>query len=216
MELAKHNLTVHIGSCDRQDPFVIAVEPLMIKIFIIPDKKSSLPRVSHNEWRRDKERRTMTRICQHCDGWHFDFDCPKRSRSCSIKSALNQSPDSDTENKEMLSSASGKDGDNDSDSSDDAQSYSNVSVYSNGRRTLKSYSHTVFPQAEKFAVQQIPASDAVGTGVSYLSLGPCPIKAWVGMEPYINAPLFSGVVDSGVSIIQQDLVRKYHKILPSS
>jgi hypothetical protein len=54
----------------------------------------------------------MTRRCQHCDGWHFDFDCPKRSKSFPIKSTPNQSPDSDTEDKETLSSAS--------DSSDDA------------------------------------------------------------------------------------------------
>ena len=179
-------------------------------------KKPSPPRLPRDEWRKDKEGRIMTRRCQHCDGWHFDFDCPKRPKSFSIKSALNQSPDSDTEDEETLSSASDKDDDNDSDSPDDASSYSNVSVYSNGRRTLKPFSHTVVPQAEKFAIQQIPASDIVGTGVSYLSAEPCPVKAWVGVEPHSDAPLSSGVVDSGgPSIIQQDLVPKHHKILPS-
>jgi hypothetical protein len=74
----------------------------------------------------------------------------------------------------------------------------------------------MLPQAEKFAVQQVPASDAVGTGVSYLSAEPCPVKAWVGMEPHSDTPLFSGVVDSGgPSIIQQDLVPEHCKILPS-
>ena len=86
----------------------------------------------------------------------------------------------------MLSSASDKDdddNDNDSNSSDYAPSYLNVSVYSNGRRTLKLCSHTVLSQAEKFSVQQIPASEAVGTGVS------CPVKDWVGTELHSNASL---------------------------
>ena len=157
----------------------------------------------------------MTRKCQHCSGWHFDFDCPKRPRSFSIKMALNQSPDSDTEDNETLSSASDKDSSS-SDSSDDAPSYSNVPVYSHGRRILKSCPQTVLPQAENFAIQQVPASEAVGTGVSYLSAEPCPVKAWVGTKPHSEAPLSSGVVDSGgPSIIQRDLVPKYHKILPS-
>src|SRR5208282_6689991 len=107
---------------------------------------------------------------------------------------------------------SASDNDSSSDSSDSAQSYSNFLVYSNGRRTLKSFSQIVLPQAEKFAVQEVPASETVGTGVSYLSAEPCPVKAWVGTKPHSNAPFFfSGAVDSGgTSIIQRDLVPKRH------
>ena len=96
------------------------------------DKKSSPPRLPREEWRKDKEGRTMTRKCQYCNGWHFDFDCPKRPRSFSIKTTINQSPDSDTEDNETLSSASDKDDEDDSNSSDDTSSYSNVPVYSHG------------------------------------------------------------------------------------
>jgi hypothetical protein len=79
-----------------------------------------------------------------------------------------------------------------------------------------SFPKVVLPQAEKFAVQQVPASETVGTGVSYLSAEPCPVKAWVGMKPHGDAPLFSGVADSsGPSIIQRDLIPKQYEILPS-
>jgi hypothetical protein len=122
----------------------------------------------------------------------------------------------DTEDNETLSSASDKDDEDDSNPSEVTSSYSNVPVYSNGHRTLKPCSYMMLPQAEKFAIQEVPASEAVGTGVSYLSVEPCPVKAWVGMKPHSDAPLSSGVADSGgPSIIRRDLVPKHHKILPS-
>jgi hypothetical protein len=84
------------------------------------------------------------------------------------------------------------------------------------RYILKSFSQIVLPQAEKFAIQQVSASEAVGTGVSYLSAEPCPVKAWVGTKPHSNAPLSSGVAGSGgPSIIQRDLIPKQYEILPS-
>ena len=166
----------------------------------IPDKKSSPPRLPREEWRKDKEGRMMTRRCQHCDGWHFDFDCPKRPRSFSIKTVLNQWPDSDTD--EILSSA--------------LSQAIRTSCYIQIIDEFPNPAFTLLPQAEIFAVQEIPASETVGTGVFYLSAEPCPVKAWIGTEPHSNAPLFSGVVDSGdPSIIQQDLVPKHYKILPS-
>jgi hypothetical protein len=74
----------------------------------------------------------------------------------------------------------------------------------------------VLPQAEKFAVQQVPASETVGIGVSYLSAESCLIKAWIGTKPHSDASLSSGVVDPGdPSIIQRDLIPKQHKIFPS-
>jgi hypothetical protein len=116
------------------------------------DKKPPPPRLPREEWRKDKEGRTMTRKCQHCNGWHFDFNCPRRPKSFSIHAALNQWPDSDTENNETPTSPSDEDKDS-SDSSDSIPSYSNVSVYSNGHRIIKSFSKVVLPLAEKFAVQ---------------------------------------------------------------
>jgi hypothetical protein len=157
----------------------------------------------------------MTRKCQHCNGWHFDFNCPKRPKLFSVHTDLNQWPDSDTENNEMPTSDEDEDKDS-LNSSDSIPSYSNVSVYSNGRRTIKSLPQVVLPQAEKFAVQQVPPSETVGSGVSYLSAEPCPVKAWVGTKPHSDAPLFSVVADSGgPSIIQRDLIPKQYEILPS-
>jgi hypothetical protein len=71
-------------------------------------------------------------------------------------------------------------------------------------------------QAEKFTIQQVFASEAIGIDVFYQSAEPCPIIAWIDTEPHSNAPLFSGVVNSGdLSLIQQDLVPKRYKIIPS-
>lgn len=50
----------------------------------------------------------MARKCQHCDGLHLDFDCPKTPKSFSIKYALNQSPDSNTEDEEVASDKNDK------------------------------------------------------------------------------------------------------------
>ena len=97
---------------------------------------------------------------------YFDLDCLKRFRSFSFKTAHNQSPDLD------ISSASDKDNDDDS---NPASSYS-ILIYSNDRHTLKPCSYMILPQAEKFAVQQIPASEVVGIVIFYLSAEPCRYK----------------------------------------
>jgi hypothetical protein len=97
---------------------------------------------------------------------------------------------------------------------DSISCYSNISVYSNDRRIIEPFPQMVLPQAEKFAVQQGPTSEAVGTGVSYLSAEPCPVKAWVDTKPNSDVPLFSGIADSGgPSIIRRDLVPKQYEIL---
>ena len=64
----------------------------------------------------------------------------------------------------------------------DSNSASNYSIllYSNSQQTLKPCSQMILPQAEKFAIQEVPASETVGIGVSYLSAESCPIKAWIG------------------------------------
>lgn len=149
----------------------------------IPDKKSLFPWLPREERRKDKERRIVIPWCHCCDGWYFDLDCSKRSRSFSIKTALNQSPDSN------ISLAL----DNDDYDLNSTSSYF-ILLYSNGECTPKSCSQMVLLQAEKFAILQIPVSEAVGTGVFYLSVESCPVKTWVGMEPYSNVLLSSGVV----------------------
>ena len=147
----------------------------------------------------------MTRKCQYCNGWHFDFDCPNRPKSFSITSSFNQSPDSDSDSDEVVQCIAEQNQDSDpTDSdSDDAPSYSNHVAYSNGCRLSQLLTQTLLLKAENFAVQQIPSPDAVGTGISYLGAEPCPVKAWIGMQRHGSAPLYNGVIDSGgPSIIQ--------------
>lgn len=57
---------------------------------------------------------------------------------------------------------------------------------------------------------------SVGTGVSYLSAQPCPIKAWVGVQPHPDLPLQDGVTDTGAScIIEESLVPPSYPIMAS-
>lgn len=114
----------------------------------------------------------------------------------------------------MLLSASDKDLDHDSDSSDDAPSYSNVSIYPNDQLTLKPCSRTALRQVEKFAARQSPVSDTVGARVSYLSAETCPVKAWIGMEPHSNAPLsrnagYSGLLRPLSKISFRNIIRSF-------
>lgn len=79
-----------------------------------------------------------------------------------------------------------------SDSSDNSSSnFTGTSqlaeVYSKGSRRFANHIDIKIPKS-------LPHAHAVGTGVS---AEPCPIKAWIGVEPYGDAPLKPGVADSG-------------------
>lgn len=74
----------------------------------------------------------------------------------------------------------------------------------------------IFSQAEKFVVQEVPASEIIETDVFYLNTKFCLVKIWIDTKPHSNASLSSGVADSGdLSIIQRDLIPEQHKILSS-
>ena len=69
------------------------------------------------------------------------------------------------------------------------------------------------PRAELYTVQTLASSLGTGSGVTYLSAEPCPIKAWVGHSPHSKIPLIRGVADSGgPSLISKDLIPKKYSV----
>jgi len=59
------------------------------------------------------------------------------------------------------------------------------------------HSSVRIPKSEKYHIESLPPALAVGTGISYLSIKPCPIRTWVGTEPHSDAELITGVADTG-------------------
>jgi hypothetical protein len=86
--------------------------------------------------------------------------------------------------------------------------YTNISPEKSERITL--------PRASRYRIEEMPMAFSVGTGVSYLSAQPCPIKAWVGTMPHPTNPLQDGVTDTGAScIIEEGLVPPNYPIMES-
>jgi hypothetical protein len=89
-------------------------------------------------------------------------------------------------------------------------------IYSNASLSHSRPPDITVPQASHVSVEELPIAFSVGTGVSYLSARPIPLKAWVGAQPSPNRPLQSGVCDSGGStIIDKRLVPNSYTILES-
>jgi hypothetical protein len=58
-------------------------------------------------------------------------------------------------------------------------------------------------RAEESKIQELPPNLTMGSAIVYLNVEPCPVKAWIGIDPKGDFPLQSGVVDSdGPSMIQ--------------
>jgi len=69
---------------------------------------------------------------------------------------------------------------------------------------------------DKCRIRELPMGFAMGTGVSYMSAEPAPIKAYIGCEPTPSTKLTRGVVDSGgPSIIQRDIIPEGTQIMKS-
>ena len=53
------------------------------------------PTLPRDQWRKDKEGRTMTHQCRYCGQWHYDMDCKKCPESYHITMSLDQWPSQD-------------------------------------------------------------------------------------------------------------------------
>jgi hypothetical protein len=61
-------------------------------------------------------------------------------------------------------------------------------------------------------IVEIPKASIIGTGISYFSAEPCPIRATLGKPPSKENPCISGVLDSGgASIIGKDSIPKEYQ-----
>jgi hypothetical protein len=184
---------------------------------------AQLPR---DKWRKDDKGRMMKRKCRFCNKWHMDFDCPTRPASYSLSAALQDQWHS--------SDGAEPNSDSDPDSSGSSTDSDGTPEPQDGRRwrpakdITRTY-HNVYstaipdetkeiklPNASHLRIEELPVAFSVGTGVSYLSAQPCPVKAWVGVQPSASRPLSTGVVDSGgPSIIARRLVPNSYTILGS-
>ena len=192
------------------------------------DKKDELPQqLPREKWRKDDKGRMMKRKCRFCDKWHMDFDCPTRPASYSISTAFgdqwHSSADEEAESSDSDPTASAS-----STSSDSESAKRDTPRWKSTKGTTATY-HNVYstaapdttadiklPRANYYRIEELPAAFLVGTGVSYLSAQPCPVKAWVGSQPSPSRPLRTGVIDSGgPSIIAKDLIPDTYTILNS-
>jgi len=195
------------------------------------DEKKLPPPLPKEKWRKDSEGRTMKRKCRHCDKWHMDFNCPTKPASYSISTTHGQwhhsSDESDADRSKSDDSTS--DATTSSGSEDDTPAtnwksgrniqpaYHNVYSHSTSpEKNEKSDDNIRIPRASQYRVEELSVAFSIGTGVSYLSAQPCPVKPWVGVSPSANRPLQTGVVDSGgPSIIDRRLVPSTYTILES-
>ena len=56
---------------------------------------------------------------------------------------------------------------------------------------------TILTRIDKCRIRELPMRFAMGIGVSYMSVEPVPIKAYIGCKPTLSAKLTRGVIDSG-------------------
>jgi hypothetical protein len=168
----------------------------------------------------------MKRKCHFCEKWHMDFNCPSRPSSYSVSTTYDEqwhssSDDADAsdvgESSTPHSVSSGSD-----DHNVDGRRWRNPerlpttyhNVYSNNANAEKP--SLKLPKAAQYRIEELPIAFSVGTGVSYLSAQPCPVKAWVGVPPSASRVLTDGVADSGgPSIIDRRLVPRSYTILES-
>ena len=138
----------------------------------------------------------------------MDYDCPARPKTYTVNLSLDQmdAPESsESESNESLSGESSKE-------SDHSSPFTYYSVYSNGSRQTN-IEKVSLSKANQHQVVELLNAFSVGTGVSYLSAEPCPVKLWIAEKPSSKEPLINGVVDSGgPSIIHRDLVPSKYSI----
>lgn len=155
-----------------------------------------------SEWREDAEGRMMKRPCRFCMKWHMDYDCLARPKTYTVNLSLDQMKIQSSESESSEGSSA-----RESSEESDPSPFTYHCVYSNGIRQTNSPGKTTLSKANRHQVIELPNAFSVGSGVSYLSAEPCPVKLWIAEKPSSKEPLIEGVVDSGgPSIIQRDLV----------
>jgi hypothetical protein len=166
------------------------------------EKDRSRRRYGKSDW---KPKKKMERPCRHCGQWHWDFECSITKAAAYFEqagSSSNEDSDDQTESSPSKSS---------SESDDDAPTQSSFHTVTNGRRRILS-TDPITIDAIKFPIIEVPKAPVVGTGISYLSAEPCPIRATLGKPPSKNNPCISGVLDSGgASIIGKDSIPKEYQ-----
>ena len=159
----------------------------------------------------------MKRRCRYCDQWHFDYQCPQQSQTPNYSVlAVDQEAPGPVSDQGSTSSHSSED----ESSPTTSLSFHNVpasqfaNVFSNGIRRTE-HTEVKLAGVDKFTVDEIPPAPHIGTGVSYLTTEPCPIKAWVGEAPSSDAPLKPGVADSGspASVIGRNMLADNAELL---
>ena len=114
------------------------------------------PTLPWDQWRKDKEGRTMTRQCRYCGQSHYDMDCKKHPESYHITMSLDQWPPQDGP---QVTLNSGSDSDESSNPSSSSTSYINqvriMAVYSNGQHAISTQTDVKIPRAERYRIVDV-------------------------------------------------------------
>src|SRR5438552_18462213 len=117
----------------------------------------------------------MKRPCKFCMKWHMDYDCPARPKTYTVNLSLDQTEIPTSSESESSKGSSSRESSDESDTSP----FTYHSVYLNGIRQTKLLGKTTLSQANRHQVIELPNTFSVGSGVSYLSAEPCPVKLWI-------------------------------------
>jgi len=147
---------------------------------------------------KNGEKKKPLHPCRHCSQWHYDNECPNPKKN-SLPSfyLIDQGHDSETE-KESNPKGESEDSSDGSDGSDVVPDYHTTT---NGYRRIASSMPIHLKDTSKIPIIENSKAPIIGTGISYLSAEPCPVRASLGGPPSDTNPLISGVCDSGGSCI---------------
>jgi hypothetical protein len=160
-------------------------------------EKEIPPELPKEKWRKDEKGHMMKRKYRFCQKWHMDYNCPSRLASYHLTVDQKEDMSSDEADIDEVSTDSSEDDSTDSSDSEEARgkrwkpSKEGNMIYQNVYTNVspgKPESLTI-PRANQYRIEEMPMAFSVGTGVSYLSAQPCPIKAWVGTTPQPDQPL---------------------------
>ena len=167
----------------------------------------------------------VERPCRFCCKMHMDYNCDKQPKSYHLMlyDAWNIS-DKNNSGDEITSSQSESENDDELVGSKDSHdlhahdSY-NWSLYHNVYTSTiheDSSPGTTLIRINKCRIRELTMGFTIVTGVSYMSVEPAPIKAYIGCALTLSAKLTKGVVDSGrSSIVQRDIIPKGTQIMKS-
>jgi hypothetical protein len=152
------------------------------------DSKNSISEEKRS-WRKDGNGKWLTRPCRHCNEWHMDYDCKKKPANYYLTDQVVEPGDVSSEETSSSSSES---------EHETRQSYHSTT---NGYRKVFDKDPMILKDAAKIPIVELPKASLIGTGLSYLSAEPCPIRAALGSPPDDSNPLICGVIDSGGACI---------------